>query len=64
LAGISLTGRVVYLTASLPCLLLVAFLVRGLTLPGASQGLIFFLQPDWARVLEPRIWVNAASQVL
>lgn len=61
--GISLTGRVVYLTASLPCLLLVAFLVRGLTLPGASQGLAFFLQPDWPRVLEPRIWVNAASQV-
>jgi len=54
---------VVYLTASLPCLLLVAFLVRGVTLPGAGDGLAFFLQPDWDRVLEPRIWVNAASQV-
>ena len=61
--GVALTGKVVYLTASVPCFLLIAFAIRGLTLPGADKGLLFFFQPDWSRIMEPRIWVNAASQV-
>lgn len=61
--GVALTGQIVYLTASVPCLLLLAFAVRGVTLPGADQGLLFFFRPDWSRILDPKVWVNAASQV-
>jgi len=61
--GVTLTGKIVFFTATLPCVLLVTFAVRGLTLPGAARGVYFFLRPDWSRVLEPAIWVNAASQV-
>jgi len=61
--GVALTGKIVYITASVPCFLLVAFAIRGLTLPGADKGLLFFFRPDWSRILEPNIWVNAASQV-
>ena len=61
--GVAMTGKVVYLTATLPILLLVAFTVRGLSLPGSTEGLRFFFSPDWQKVMEPQVWVNAASQV-
>ena len=61
--GVTLTGKVVYITATLPILLLIAFTVRGLSLPGAVDGVLFFLTPNWERITEPQIWVNAASQV-
>ena len=61
--GVTLTGKVVYITATLPILLLIAFTVRGLSLPGALDGVLFFLTPNWDRITEPQIWVNAASQV-
>ncbi len=61
--GVALTGKIVYLTACVPCFLLIGFAVRGLTLTGASKGLEFFFKPDWSRILEVKIWVNAASQV-
>jgi len=61
--GVAMTGKVVYLTATLPIFLLIAFAIRGATLPGAGQGLKFFFLPDWEKVLEPQVWVNAASQV-
>ena len=56
-------GQVVYVTATLPILLLATFVVRGLTLPGAMDGVRFFFLPNWHKVMEPRVWINAASQV-
>ena len=61
--GVAMTGKVVYLTATLPIFLLLAFAIRGCTLPGAGAGLKFFFSPKWEKVLEPQVWVNAASQV-
>jgi len=61
--GVAMTGKVVYLTATLPILLLIAFAIRGATLPGAFEGLRYFFTPNWNKVLEPQVWVNAASQV-
>ena len=43
--GVTLTGKVVYITATLPILLLIAFTVRGLSLPGAVDGVLFFIFP-------------------
>ena len=61
--GVAATGKVVYLTATLPIILLFTFVIRGLTLPGAMEGLRFFFLPDWEKVCEPKVWINAASQV-
>ena len=41
----------VYVTATLPYLMLFALLVRGVTLPGASIGLRYYLYPDFSRLL-------------
>jgi len=32
-------------------------------LPGAFDGLEFFFLPKWHKVCEPKVWINAASQV-
>ena len=61
--GVATTGKVVYFTATLPIILLIIFVIRGVTLPGAINGLKFFFLPDWDKVCEPKVWVNAASQV-
>lgn len=57
------TGKVVYLTASFPYIMLFFLLIRGLTLPGASLGLEFYLKPDFSKLMESKVWVDAVTQV-
>jgi len=45
----------VYVTATLPYILLVVFLIRGLTLPGAFTGLKYYLTPDFNRLLDSQV---------
>ncbi|GFQ87726.1 sodium- and chloride-dependent glycine transporter 2, partial [Trichonephila clavata] len=69
---------VVYVTATLPYVVLLCFLVRGLTLPGASSGILFFLSPKWEKLLSFKghsiikitlllklyaVWGDAATQI-
>ncbi|XP_060780080.1 sodium- and chloride-dependent GABA transporter 3-like [Neoarius graeffei] len=61
--GVKSTGKVVYFTATFPYVMLLVLLIRGLTLPGAMQGVIFYLYPDFQRLLEPQVWMEAASQI-
>ncbi|XP_070200526.1 sodium- and chloride-dependent glycine transporter 2-like [Littorina saxatilis] len=61
--GVKSSGKVVYVTATLPYLLLTVLLVRGATLPGAKDGILYYLTPDFSRLLDPQVWVEAALQV-
>ncbi|KAG7174340.1 Sodium- and chloride-dependent GABA transporter ine-like [Homarus americanus] len=56
------SGKVVYVTATLPYLLIGAFLWRALTLPGANIGLRYFFNPRWELLGNAEVWVNAAAQ--
>ncbi|KAK3595742.1 hypothetical protein CHS0354_025370 [Potamilus streckersoni] len=56
------TGKVVYFTALFPYLVLIILLVRGLTLPGAIDGIHYFLIPKWELLRDAKVWVNAAAQ--
>ena len=53
--GIKSSGKVVYVTATLPYVLIIAFLVRALTLPGSDLGLQYLFQPKWAQLLEAKV---------
>ncbi|KAL0973415.1 hypothetical protein UPYG_G00203280 [Umbra pygmaea] len=61
--GVRSTGKVVYFTATFPYMMLLILLIRGLTLPGAMQGVKFYLYPEPDRLSEPQVWMEAASQI-
>ncbi|KAM8966561.1 sodium- and chloride-dependent transporter XTRP3 [Pelodytes ibericus] len=63
LRGTESTGKVVYVTASLPYLVLLIYLVRGLTLHGAVNGLAFMFTPKLDQLANPKAWINAATQI-
>ncbi|XP_045191377.2 sodium- and chloride-dependent glycine transporter 1-like [Mercenaria mercenaria] len=61
--GIKSVGKVVYVTAILPYVLLTVFLVKGLTLPGAADGIMYYVKPDFATLKDGQVWLQAAVQV-
>ncbi|XP_040486124.1 inactive sodium-dependent neutral amino acid transporter B(0)AT3 [Ursus maritimus] len=61
--GIESTGKAIYFTALFPYLVLTIFLIRGLTLPGAVKGLIYLFTPDVQVLQNPRVWLDAATQI-
>ncbi|XP_034812164.2 sodium- and chloride-dependent transporter XTRP3 isoform X1 [Pan paniscus] len=74
LRGTESTGKVVYFTASLPYCVLIIYLIRGLTLHGATNGLMYMFTPKGSSALSllafqieqlanPKAWINAATQI-
>uniref|UniRef100_A0A667XJA0 Transporter n=1 Tax=Myripristis murdjan TaxID=586833 RepID=A0A667XJA0_9TELE len=61
--GIDTIGKAVYVTVTFPYLVLTIFLVRALTLPGATDGLIYLLSPEWETLKNPQVWLDAATQI-
>jgi len=50
--------QVVYFTALFPYFLLTVLLIRGVTLPGAAEGIAFYLTPDLSRLRDPEVSTN------
>ncbi|KRX15413.1 Sodium- and chloride-dependent GABA transporter 1, partial [Trichinella nelsoni] len=61
--GVRSAGKVIYFTATVPYMLLLALLVRGATLPNAIEGIKFFIIPDFSRLADSAVWGDAAVQV-
>lgn len=47
--------QVVYLTATFPYVMLLVLLIRGITLPGAVRGIVYYLKPDIGRLADPEV---------
>ena len=47
----------------MPYVVLTILLVRGLMLEGAMDGITFYLTVDWNKLLDTRVWIDAAIQI-
>jgi len=61
--GARVIGRVSIWLVIIPWVLLAVLVVRGLTLPGAVDGLNYYLTPDFAVLGQGEVWFAAFSQI-
>ncbi|KAL5022464.1 hypothetical protein ScPMuIL_001619 [Solemya velum] len=61
--GITSSGKVVYVTATFPYLVLIIFFFRGVTLEGFHHGLYHLFVPEFSRLADPQVWLDAATQI-
>lgn len=53
--GVKSTGKAVWVTALAPYVVLIILLIRGVTLPGAMQGIQYYLTPQWHMLLNSKV---------
>lgn len=61
--GIQSSGKAAYFLAVFPYIVLIILLVRSATLEGAVDGMLYFITPEWDKILEAKLWYAAVTQV-
>ncbi|CAG5131871.1 unnamed protein product, partial [Candidula unifasciata] len=61
--GIKYTGKIVYVTATFPYLIMMILLIREASLPGASRGINEYIIPKWGKLIRFHAWGDAAVQI-
>lgn len=53
--GVKSTGKVVWVTALAPYVVLIILLFRGISLPGADVGIRYYLTPEWEKLKNTKV---------
>lgn len=53
--GVRSAGKVVWVTALAPYVVLIFLLIRGVTLPGAAEGIRYYLTPQWHKLKSSKV---------
>ncbi|XP_031640366.1 sodium- and chloride-dependent GABA transporter 1-like isoform X2 [Contarinia nasturtii] len=61
--GIKSAGKTVFFMVLFPYVILTALMIRSITLEGSWDGILYYIQPDWGKILDGSVWGDAASQV-
>lgn len=61
--GVKSVGQVVKWTVTIPVALMVILGIRAVTLPGAIEGLNYYLKPDFSALTNVNVWAAAYGQI-
>lgn len=53
--GVRSAGKVVWVTALAPYVVLIILLIRGVSLPGADEGIRYYLTPEWSKLKNSKV---------
>ena len=59
--GVKSTGKVVWITATAPFVLIMVFLFRAVTLPNAVEGIKKYLEVDILELQNVETWLDAGT---
>lgn len=62
--GVKSSGKAAYFLALFPYVILIALLVRSVTLEGAKDGIIFFFKPKWSELLNPKVSLKSIRLII
>ncbi|ERL91033.1 hypothetical protein D910_08375, partial [Dendroctonus ponderosae] len=60
--GVQSSGKASYFLALFPYVVLLALLIRAVTLEGSGTGILYFINPKWDKLLDAKVWYNAVTQ--
>lgn len=61
--GVHSVGKVVKWTVTIPIVLMIILGIRAMTLPGAVEGLNYYLKPDFSALTDVKVWAAAYGQI-
>ena len=61
--GIAILGKISYITAILPYILITALIIQCCILDGAVDGITFYFKPNFSKLADIKIWIDAAVQI-
>ncbi|XP_022130796.2 sodium-dependent nutrient amino acid transporter 1 [Pieris rapae] len=61
--GVKSSGKAAYFLALFPYVVMIVLMITTVILPGASDGILFFITPQWDKILELKVWYAAVTQV-
>ncbi|CAH0667345.1 unnamed protein product [Chilo suppressalis] len=61
--GVKSSGKAAYFLALFPYIVMIILLITTCLLPGADKGILFFITPQWGKLLELDVWYAAVTQL-
>jgi NSS family neurotransmitter:Na+ symporter len=61
--GVGRIGKVCLVLVPISTILLVIMAIRGLTLPGAIEGISYYLTPNFSALSNHEVWLSAYAQI-
>nr|ALE20589.1 nutrient amino acid trasporter 2 [Leptinotarsa decemlineata] len=60
--GVKSSGKASYFLALFPYVIMITLLIRAATLEGAVDGMLYFIETDFSKLLEAEVWYAAVTQ--
>lgn len=62
--GVKSSGKASYFLALFPYVIMITLLIRAATLEGAADGMFFFIETDWMKLLDADVRMDKNGLIL